>query len=1130
MDTSNMTDKQVEDAYAAQEEEQKMGQSAPLPSPQTIPTVQAPIATSQPEVERRGLLADMAVSAVHGAESAVRQTAKTALDFGKNLLPPVLRDAVDPASMISSDTLTPKPETTIGKIESDLVRFGLGFVGAGTVLKGSGLVAGAAKSAVSTMFTSDPQAERLSNLLEEHPYLQNPVSDYLAADPSDSFAESKFKSVVEDLGLSAIGGTIVKVFRMVKVGETASKGVKSSTVDAVTPEAKATKLAPAFASEGSERAPNYAALDPEPGEAAMRMNPATGEMEQFGLHAVAPEVKAAIRTESIATPLGLKLTPEHTTQLSNVLDEVMGHAYQGADVAAAAADKGKLNTDKMLTSDDVKAAINRFGEVLGPVMKAQGWTESQTHVQTVNLAEEIAVDADVLMGTLKTLGHDASTMPQTVVAGRMLLQTQAADLFSAARRAAITGEGKAEAIAKLAHVSQTLASIKMTVTGAARTTESGKIPVGEIDAEKLAKWIAQQGGHDNVIAKLAMTEGNPTALAKLARTMEDKVQDALDTAWRYHNTVFINGLLSSPKTQIVNALSTGLNVLAQPLNLLVGGTMRRDWADVREGVAIYKGLGTFLGDSFEMARKAMDTESPVLGGARVVEADAPQIEGNALWAQALRFPTRLLGASDEFFKQLSYRAKVSAEAAREGMDAVKSGSIQQHELDNFIETKFKAAFNKDGAALNKDALAYAEQATFTQDLDRPTWFGNFAQGISSLSSHPALRGTVLPFIRVPSNLLRQVLDYTPVVGQLRKKFLVDMQAGGSQASEALGRMTVGSGLWVGAGMLALNEKITGAAPKDPELAAAQKATGWRPYSYVSTDDKGNKVYTSFNRLDPFASFLGLAADYAQISGHLPEKKAEEWASIATLSIANNLMSKSYTKGVIDAMTALAGNDPNRAAIYIRQRVASYIPSVVGVAQTDTEMKELRGWMDGALAKTPGLSSTLEARRDIFGAKVQSQPGWPHAAWNPFPVVSSNPDPVTKELARLAQTDAASQFNTPSEHMGNIDLSTIKNSRGQSAYDRWLEVSGQGLKEAFLARMQSPAYQNAGDGNSWYTVSSRANLLRSIQHQHQDRALAQVKREFPALAAALGEEKANKLDVKLGRAPRTAMDKLLNFGK
>ena len=649
----SMTDEQIEAEYARHEEEQKRQATQPQ---QTIQTVQqdAPAVAGQPVAAQRGTLADIGVAAVHGVETAVRQTAKTALDFGKNLLPPVLRDAVDPASSISDETITPKPESLIGKIESDVIRFGLGFVGVSGVVKGAGLVAGAAKSAASTFVTSDTQAERLSNLLQEHPYLSNPVTEYLATKPGDSFAESKFKATVEDMGLSAIGGTLLKTFKLVRDG-----------------------MSPSVAKTGAAAAEDAFKVD------------------------INAQTVAEMKVTETADSVGLKLTAEHTTQLSSVLDDIMGKQYMGAEVAADASKPSLLNTGKMNTGDDVKATVNRFGEVLGPIMKAQGWTEHQTHIETLNLAEQLNLEPEVLMGSLKTMGQDAATIPQTVLAGRMLLQTQASDLFSAARRAAITGEGKEEAIAKLATVSQTLASLKMTVTGAARTTESGRIAVGEIDPEKLAKWIAAQGGEDAVLQKIAMTEGNPTALAKMARTLDDKVQDAMDTAWAYHNTVWINGLLSNPKTQIVNAVSTGLNVLAQPLNLMVGGTMRRDWDDVREGVAIYRGLSRFLGDSWEMARKALATEQPVLGGARVVEVDAPMIDGKAWWARALRFPTRLLGASDEFFKQLSYRAKVSAQAAREGMDAVKGGQIGQHELDGFISKKFAEAFDKDGAALQQ---------------------------------------------------------------------------------------------------------------------------------------------------------------------------------------------------------------------------------------------------------------------------------------------------------------------------------------------------------------------------------------------------------------------------------------------
>ena len=79
-------------------------------------------------------------------------------------------------------------------------------------------------------------------------------------------------------------------------------------------------------------------------------------------------------------------------------------------------------------------------------------------------------------------------------------------------------------------------------------------------------------------------------------------------------------------------------------------------------------------------------------------------------------------------------------------------------------------------------------------------------------------------------------------------------------------------------------------------------------------------------------------------------------------------------------------------------------------------------------------------------------------------------------------------------------------------------------------MQSPAYQNGSDGDSYYMAGSRANMLRQLQQSHHDRALNQVKKEYPALADALRGDKQNKLDVKVGRAPRNTMQKLLEFGK
>lgn len=80
-----------------------------------------------------------------------------------------------------------------------------------------------AKGAVVGATAFDPQEERLSNLLESYPSLSNPVSAYLAAQPTDSDAEGRFKAALEgigmDLALSGVFAASVKLFRAMKGGD-----------------------------------------------------------------------------------------------------------------------------------------------------------------------------------------------------------------------------------------------------------------------------------------------------------------------------------------------------------------------------------------------------------------------------------------------------------------------------------------------------------------------------------------------------------------------------------------------------------------------------------------------------------------------------------------------------------------------------------------------------------------------------------------------------------------------------------------------------------------------------------------------------------------------------------------------
>jgi hypothetical protein len=83
---------------------------------------------------------------------------------------------------------------------------------AGTVTKG--VVAGAA-----TDFTFfNGQEARLSNLIQQVPELQNPVTEFLAHDEDEGELEGRMKNVLEGLGLEAVAGTFISGLKAIKRG------------------------------------------------------------------------------------------------------------------------------------------------------------------------------------------------------------------------------------------------------------------------------------------------------------------------------------------------------------------------------------------------------------------------------------------------------------------------------------------------------------------------------------------------------------------------------------------------------------------------------------------------------------------------------------------------------------------------------------------------------------------------------------------------------------------------------------------------------------------------------------------------------------------------------------------------
>lgn len=137
--------------------------------------------------------------------------------------------------------------------------------------------------------------------------------------------------------------------------------------------------------------------------------------------------------------------------------------------------------------------------------------------------------------------------------------------------------------------------------------------------------------------------------------------------------------------------------------------------------------------------------------------------------------------------------------------------------------------------------------------------------------------------------------------------------------------------------------------------ALLRADGWQPYS-VRIGDK----YYSYQRLDPFSTTLGIAADMAAKSEYMTEKQKDRTATLLVTAIMQQMQSKTWLSGFTDLTEAI--NDPDRYAdAYVAKLAGSLaIPAVVAQAARtiDPVLREAKEPLDRIKSRRRLASPTL----------------------------------------------------------------------------------------------------------------------------------------------------------------------------
>ncbi len=461
------------------------------------------------------------------------------------------------------------------------------------------------------------------------------------------------------------------------------------------------------------------------------------------------------------------------------------------------------------------------------------------------------------------------------------------------------------------------------------------------------------------------------------------------------------------------------------------------------------------------------------------------------------------------------------------------GIAEPNEIENFVlqfvQNNWDPSLNTLAARVRNISL----ETVMQQELGE-----GFAKSIQTLAiRYPALRFFALPFIRTPANLITFGLARSPLgvmrdaaglaqrlgktaqasdasaLRQHRSKIVRELSSEDPQVViEALGRFTMASSMLMGFGLLASTGVLTGFGPASREERKLKEQAGWRPYSIKL----GGKYY-SYARMDPFATILGFVADLSEYGQWTPESEEGEVERVVmgtALAIAHNLTNKTFLVGLSDLLEVAISPDTDLDTFARRQIGTTLVPTLL--SQINNSADEIQrtfeavgsqgdmAWLqemvvNGIRSRTPGLSKGLEPLRNVLGEPVKKTNT---TFWDPFSTGTQSEDKLLEEFQMLGHG-----FTAPSTKRGGLDLKQYTNEKGQSAYDRWVELSGQIRLDGLTLRQQlnklikTRAYQDMDPMPIIGDKSPRVDAIKRIVSAYQRAAEYEMLQEFPQVKEA-----------------------------
>jgi hypothetical protein len=462
----------------------------------------------------------------------------------------------------------------------------------------------------------------------------------------------------------------------------------------------------------------------------------------------------------------------------------------------------------------------------------------------------------------------------------------------------------------------------------------------------------------------------------------------------------------------------------------------------------------------------------------------------------------LINAPDQFAGTLAARAGAHSAAISQAAEEAAEAGLKGTDLFSYVKQRaFDLADGIDGISdepfedgmrevLSKEGHDYAKTTLFQDEFDTEGM-----KRFSGVMSSIPFMSLFTPFVRTPLRILEQTaLDYTPF--GLLKKSVRDawLEADPVKQGEIAARMTMSMSMFFGAYMLADSRNIVGFDGGNRSSARLDRAS----YSLRV----GGDVW-EYNRLDPFGTVLGLAADLRQALTAVEDSSDDDLVSGAghlleasLWSVFHNVLNKTWMTGfkqINDVVSDPTVEGGMRKMAGMFSSLATRAVPASGIQRQfdkwDTGyVREAQGFAEGLLKSSWG-ASTLPVKRDtLLGRPVDMTTGERMIGVKAGP---ETVDPLERELDTLSFDIPAPKTKLKGVSLNSTQISRWLELRGQVTKDS----TGMTLDEKLNDLIKQPGYLALGH-------NGRVDAVKSAMSGYNQLATNQLLREDKKFAYAV----------------------------